>query len=78
MLKYALLVFLVAAMAAAPDVFIVSVDTLRADRMSALTQWDWPWREAMLREWTEGRERLADALTGAARFAAGAGRHGQF
>ena len=38
--------------------------------MSALTQWDWPWREAMLREWTEGRERLADALTGAARSAA--------
>ena len=67
-----------AALALAREIAAFPQDTLRADRMSALTQWDWPWREAMLREWTEGRERLADALTGAARFAAGAGRHGQF
>ncbi|MFV0681167.1 crotonase/enoyl-CoA hydratase family protein [Ottowia sp.] len=52
--------------------------TMRADRLSVLTQWDWPWREAMQREWSSGRECLGDALAGAARFAAGQGRHGSF
>ncbi len=67
-----------AALALAREIASFPQDTMRADRMSALTQWDWPWREAMVREWTEGRARLADALHGAARFAAGAGRHGEF
>ena len=49
-----------------------------ADRLSAITQWDWPQREAMVREWQGGRECLGDALAGAARFAAGQGRHGEF
>ncbi len=52
--------------------------TLRADRLSAITQWDWPQREAMVREWQGGRECLGDALAGAASFAAGTGRHGEF
>ena len=52
--------------------------TMRTDRMSALQQWDWPLAEALHREWVSGRERLADALEGAARFAQGEGRHGQF
>ena len=52
--------------------------TLRADRLSALEQWDWPLAEALHQEWQRGRERLADALAGAARFAGGAGRHGRF
>lgn len=51
-------------------------ETLRADRMSALTQWDWPLALALQREWEGGRDCLGAALEGAARFAAGAGRHG--
>lgn len=67
---------LAAALALAGQIAGFPQATLRADRMSALTQWDWPWREAMAREWGAGRECLADALAGAARFARGAGRHG--
>ena len=52
--------------------------TLRADRLSVLTQWDWPQSEAMAREWRSGSACLGDALAGAARFAAGQGRHGEF
>ncbi|MBW0171651.1 MAG: crotonase/enoyl-CoA hydratase family protein [Hydrogenophaga sp.] len=52
--------------------------TMRADRESALRQWDLPLGEALLQEWARGRERIPDALAGAQRFAAGQGRHGQF
>ena len=52
--------------------------TLRADRLSALTQWDWPLPQALRREWDAGKPCLGDALAGAARFAGGAGRHGRF
>ena len=52
--------------------------TLRADRLSALTQWDWPLPEALQREWDGGKACIADALAGATRFAGGAGRHGRF
>ena len=52
--------------------------TLRADRLSALTQWDWPLPQALQREWDAGKHCLGDALAGAARFAGGAGRHGRF
>jgi len=50
---------------------------LRADRASALAQWDWPLAEALQREGAGGWAALqAEGLAGAARFAAGAGRHG--
>ncbi|MBX3634964.1 MAG: crotonase/enoyl-CoA hydratase family protein [Rubrivivax sp.] len=50
---------------------------LRADRASALAQWDWPLDEALRREGAGGFEVVqAEGLAGAARFAAGAGRHG--
>jgi enoyl-CoA hydratase len=52
--------------------------TMRADRESAYAQWDLPLGEALQQEWQRGRERIPDALEGAARFAAGLGRHGQF
>ena len=51
--------------------------TLRADRESAHAQWDLPLSEALQQEWLRGKHRIPDALQGAARFAAGAGRHGQ-
>ncbi len=69
---------LAAAIALAEQLAAFPQETLRADRMSALTQWDWPASAALAREWQSGRDRLADALAGAARFAAGAGRHGKF
>ena len=52
--------------------------TMLADRMSAYRQWDLPLDQALHQEWEHGRERLGDALAGAARFAAGAGRNGRF
>ncbi|MFZ5445308.1 MAG: crotonase/enoyl-CoA hydratase family protein [Myxococcota bacterium] len=52
---------------------------LRADRHSALTQFDLPLPEALLREFEGGLEALREeGVAGAARFAAGAGRHGDF
>lgn len=67
-----------AAIALAHQIAAFPQDTLRSDRLSALTQWDWPLTEALRREWTRGRERLSDALAGAERFARGEGRHGEF
>ncbi|QBM26801.1 crotonase/enoyl-CoA hydratase family protein [Hydrogenophaga pseudoflava] len=52
--------------------------TMRADRESAHAQWDLPLGEALQQEWQRGRARIPDALEGAARFAAGEGRHGTF
>lgn len=52
--------------------------TMRADRESALRQWDLPLGEALHQEWERGRERIPDALEGARRFASGQGRHGKF
>jgi enoyl-CoA hydratase len=52
--------------------------TMRADRESALAQWDLPPGEALQREWQRGKARIPDALAGAQRFAAGQGRHGEF
>jgi enoyl-CoA hydratase len=52
---------------------------LRADRASALTQWDFALPEALSREGTGGYPVIfSEAVTGAARFAAGAGRGGSF
>jgi enoyl-CoA hydratase len=51
---------------------------LRADRASALAQWDWPLHQALQHEGAAGYAVVAaEGVTGAARFAAGAGRHGQ-
>lgn len=52
--------------------------TLRADRLSAYRQWDLPLEEALHQEWERGKQRLPDAFAGAARFAGGQGRHGEF
>jgi enoyl-CoA hydratase len=51
---------------------------VRADRASALAQWGSSEREAMATEFAHGVTVLDEALTGASRFAAGAGRHGSF
>jgi enoyl-CoA hydratase len=53
--------------------------TMRADRLSTYEQWSLPWGEAMHREFRGGMEVIAsgDARAGAARFAAGEGRHGR-
>jgi enoyl-CoA hydratase len=52
--------------------------TMLADRASAYAQWDMPLPEALYQEWERGKACIADGLEGAARFAAGAGRHGKF
>jgi enoyl-CoA hydratase len=51
---------------------------MRADRRSALEQHAFGEAEAMARELRGGAAVLAEALEGAQRFAAGAGRHGSF
>ncbi len=52
---------------------------LRRDRLSALDQHGRPEPDALAREWRHGEVSLAaDAMAGAARFAAGAGRGGSF
>lgn len=51
---------------------------LQADRASALAQWDWPLEEALAREGAGGYAVVfEEGLAGAARFAGGAGRHGE-
>ena len=53
---------------------------LRSDRMSAFEQWGMPLEAALLNEYEHGVEVIAsqETLTGASRFAAGRGRHGDF
>jgi enoyl-CoA hydratase len=51
---------------------------LRHDRLSVLEAEDLPEHEALRVELRHGRDSLADAAEGVARFAAGAGRHGSF
>ena len=52
---------------------------MRADRASAYAQWDLPLADALQREAAGGFPVIeAEAVAGAARFAAGAGRHGRF
>ena len=67
-----------AAMALAQDLCRFPQRTMRADRMSAYAQWDLPLPQALRQEWERGKHCIADGLEGAARFAGGAGRHGQF
>lgn len=52
--------------------------TMRGDRLAALEQDGLELPEALANEWVHGGRSLATAVTGAARFAAGAGRHGAF
>ena len=53
---------------------------MRADRLSALRQWDLGEEDAIADEMRGGLEVIAsgETLSGAARFASGAGRHGAF
>ena len=53
---------------------------LRADRLSALQQWDLSEEEAIVNEMRGGLEVIAsgETLSGATRFASGIGRHGAF
>jgi enoyl-CoA hydratase len=50
---------------------------LRADRMSAYTQYDLAFDAALANELALGRYALVEAIEGAGRFSAGAGRHGE-
>ena len=49
---------------------------MRGDRMSAYEQWDLEYEAALRNELKHGMKALAEGLSGAQRFAAGAGRHG--
>ncbi len=51
---------------------------MRADRASVREQWGLSEEEALMREFSRGAQVLDEAREGAARFAAGAGRHGSF
>lgn len=51
---------------------------LRSDRASVLAQWGRPEETALATEFATGSAVLAEAVRGAARFAAGAGRGGSF
>jgi enoyl-CoA hydratase len=52
---------------------------MRADRSSALAQWDYDWDEAARREMEGGLKAIdAEAIAGASRFSGGEGRHGKF
>lgn len=52
---------------------------LRADRASALAQWDLPLQDALRNEWrTSAGMAIEEGIAGAGRFAAGKGRGGDF
>ncbi|MDO9196544.1 crotonase/enoyl-CoA hydratase family protein [Rhodoferax sp.] len=67
-----------AALALAQQLASFPQKTMRADRMSAYTQWDLPLPQALHQEWERGKQCIDEGLQGAARFAAGGGRHGKF
>jgi len=52
--------------------------TMLSDRLNAYEQWDRPLPLALHLEWERSKQRVAQALEGAARFAGGEGRHGSF
>jgi enoyl-CoA hydratase len=68
------------AIALAKDIAKFPQTCLRADRLSALRQWDLDEEEAIRNEMRGGLEVIAsgETLSGAARFASGIGRHGAF
>lgn len=52
---------------------------MRADRLSAIGQWDFDWDEAVRVEIEGGMRAIKEeAISGAGRFSSGAGRHGKF
>lgn len=70
---------LVAARELATQIAAFPQRCMRADRASAYGQWDLDLAEALRVEGANGFPVIVEeALAGAARFAAGAGRHGQF
>ena len=68
------------AIALARDIAAFPQTCLRADRLSALRQWDLEEEDAIANEMRGGLEVIAsgETLSGAARFASGVGRHGAF
>lgn len=69
---------LAAAQALAQELAALPQRCMNADRASALAQWGWPLAEALRREGEGGCAVVfEEGLDGAARFAAGAGRHGR-
>ena len=70
---------LLAAQALARQLAAFPQGCMRADRASAYAQWDLPMAEALRQEGAGGFAVVqAEGVAGAARFAAGAGRHGKF
>lgn len=69
-----------AAEALALEVALFPQLCMRHDRMSAYEQWDMPYAQAMANEFAHGRQVLSsgESRRGAARFAAGKGRGGNF
>jgi enoyl-CoA hydratase len=67
-----------AALALAQELARFPQRTMRADRLSVYAQWDLPWQQALHQEWERGKQCIQEGLQGAARFAAGQGRHGKF
>lgn len=67
-----------AALALARDLAALPQRCLRTDRLSSYDQWSLPLDDALVRETELGLEtiRSGETVEGAARFAAGAGRHG--
>jgi enoyl-CoA hydratase len=51
---------------------------MRADRMSALEQWSLDPAQSLVNEWESAETFRSEGVTGAARFAAGKGRSGDF
>ncbi|MGY2850606.1 enoyl-CoA hydratase [Bradyrhizobium sp. USDA 4509] len=68
------------AIALAKDIARFPQKCMRADRLSALRQWDLDEEEAIRNEMRGGLDVIAsgETLSGAARFASGVGRHGAF
>jgi len=70
---------LTAAQSLAAEIAAFPQQCLRADRHSALQQWDLPLGDALASEGAGGYPIVfAEAIEGAGRFAGGAGRHGTF
>jgi len=69
---------LAAAVALAEQLAAFPQQTMLADRMNVYEQWGLPLPQALQREWERSKHRLGDGIEGAARFAAGQGRHGTF
>ena len=68
------------AIALAREIAAFPQQCMRADRLSALRQWDLEEEDAIANEMRGGLAVIAsgETLSGATRFASGAGRHGTF